>query len=142
QSGGEIRSRRARAVRRGRCRGRRIRQSRRGPIGFDPGPGRREGRTALAWSSVDRASSPTMVTVKIVRRPVLLLAFMSAVVIAWCQSSDAAAFDWEGRAVGRIVFDPPNQPFLIDELQKLLPFGVGSTLSRADVRTAIQKLYL
>ncbi len=78
-------------------------------------------------------------SLKIVRRPVLLLALMGAV--ARGQTPVAAALDWEGRSVGRIVFDPPNQPLPIAELQKLLPFQPGSTLSREDVRTAIQKLY-
>jgi len=44
--------------------------------------------------------------------------------------------------VGRIVFEPPSQPLPREELEKLLPFHAGSALHAADVRAAIQKLYL
>jgi outer membrane protein insertion porin family len=48
---------------------------------------------------------------------------------------------WEGRAISRIEFDPPQQPLPVDELNRLLPLKAGSPLHIEDVREAIQKLY-
>ena len=48
---------------------------------------------------------------------------------------------FEGRTIGRIEFDPPEQPLPRAELDRLLPFQIGSSLRRAEVRAAIQKLY-
>ena len=76
-------------------------------------------------------------SLKIVRPPVLLFALVGAVVAP----AQEPTLEWEGRTVGRIVFDPSNQPIPAAEMEKLLPFRVGSTLTRADVRAAIQKLY-
>ncbi len=74
-----------------------------------------------------------------VRSPVLLLVcIMFAVVIAPAQESGT---DFAGRTIGRIEWDPPNQPLPSAELERLLPFHAGSTLKPADVRTAIEKLY-
>jgi len=71
--------------------------------------------------------------------PVLLvLSLVVAVVIAPAQDS---AVDFEGRTIGRIEFVPPDQPFPRADLDRLLPFHPGSTLTRADIRAAIQKLY-
>src|ERR1700722_8088806 len=55
----------------------------------------------------------------------------------WAQ--DARAY--EGRAIGRIDFDPPDQPIPRAQLDKLLPFHPGDRLKLADVHTAIQNLY-
>jgi outer membrane protein insertion porin family len=74
-----------------------------------------------------------------VRPPVLLaLSVLVSVVIAPAQDISASL---EGRIIGRIEFVPPNQPLPIEELRRLLPFHEGSTLSHADIRAAIQKLY-
>ncbi len=85
-----------------------------------------------------------------VRSPVLLLlSLVTAVVTAPAQelaspppTELAPAMDFEGRIIGRIEFDPPDQPLPRAELEKLLPFHAGSTLHLADIRTAIQTLYL
>ena len=79
-----------------------------------------------------------------VRSPVLFLLLLAAVVIAPAQesaSTQSSAVDFEGRTIGRIEFDPPNQPLPQSELERLLPFHVGSTLERAEIRAAIQSLY-
>ncbi len=69
----------------------------------------------------------------------VFVAWSGAVVIAPAQQPPAP--DWEGRTVGRIVFDPPDQPLPLIDLEKLLPFHPGSVLKSADVRAAMQKLY-
>jgi outer membrane protein assembly complex protein YaeT len=77
-----------------------------------------------------------------VRSPVLLVLLLAAVVIAPGQSqSPASPEDFEGRTIARIEFDPPDQPIPVDKLQQLLPFHAGSTLHRAQLREAIEKLY-
>jgi len=76
---------------------------------------------------------------KIVRPPVLFFALLGAVIVG--AQDPASVREWEGRPVAQIVFDPPDQPIPVAELEKLLPFRAGSVLSRADIRTAIQKLY-
>src|ERR1700733_4581182 len=48
---------------------------------------------------------------------------------------------YEGRIVGRIDFDPPDQPMPRDVLDKLVPMHPGAALKLADVHTAIQNLY-
>jgi outer membrane protein insertion porin family len=53
----------------------------------------------------------------------------------------ASAAAYEGRVVGRVDFDPPDQPLPRAELEKLLPMRVGAPLKLADVHTAIQNLY-
>jgi outer membrane protein insertion porin family len=53
--------------------------------------------------------------------------------------SSAAAY--EGQVVGRIDFDPPDQPIPRDRLDRLLPIHPGDRLKLADVHTAIQNLY-
>jgi len=84
-----------------------------------------------------------------VRPPVLLfLSLLYAVVIApaqelasTSQAETVPAMDFEGRVIGRIEFDPPEQPLPRAELERRLPFHTGSTLHRADIQTAIQSLY-
>ena len=83
-------------------------------------------------------ASPAL-SLRIVRPPVLLLGFFGAV-LALAQQP-ALPFDWEGRTVARIVFDPASQPIPAAELEKLLPFSIGAQLRAADVRAAIEKLY-
>src|SRR3984957_2962938 len=56
---------------------------------------------------------------------------------AWAQDGRA----YEGQVVGRIDFDPPDQPIPRAQLDKLLPFHPGDRLKLADVHTAIQNLY-
>ncbi len=51
------------------------------------------------------------------------------------------AADYEGRVIGRIDFDPPDQPLPRAQLDKLLPIRPGAPLKLADVHTAIQNLY-
>jgi len=48
----------------------------------------------------------------------------------------------EGRAVSRIEFQPTDQPLPREELDRLLPIHPGTPLRMAEVRDAIQKLYL
>jgi outer membrane protein assembly complex protein YaeT len=74
-----------------------------------------------------------------VRSPVLLLLLLlAAVVIAPAQESTV---DFEGRVIGRVDFVPVAQPLPRAEMERLLSFGPGSKLSRADVRAAIERLY-
>jgi len=69
----------------------------------------------------------------------LLLAILFGAPAAPAQDVTAASF--EGRTIGRIEFDPPNQPLPSAELERLLPFHAGALLKLDDVRTAIEKLY-
>jgi outer membrane protein insertion porin family len=64
----------------------------------------------------------------------LLLSLLIGVALA----QDAS---YEGRLVGRIDFDPPDQPLPRDALDKLVPIHPGAPLNMADVHTAIQNLY-
>jgi outer membrane protein insertion porin family len=77
-----------------------------------------------------------------VRPPVLLLSLF-AITFAQAQTSgvDLDRGGFEGKTIGRIAFDPPDQPLPADELERLLPFHAGSTLKLSDVRAAIQRLY-
>ena len=68
----------------------------------------------------------------------LLVALPVAVVLAPAQESAA---NFEGRTIGRIEFDPADQPLPLAELDRLLPFHDGSILSLAEIRTAIERLY-
>src|SRR5260370_29545580 len=56
-------------------------------------------------------------------------------------AQDAAANQYEGRPIGRIEFDPPNQPLPRAELERLLPFQAGTTIQMAGLRAAIQRIY-
>lgn len=73
-----------------------------------------------------------------VRSPVLVVSLLVAGVIAPGQEPPASL---EGRVIDRIEFDPAEQPLPIAELERALPFRVGSVLKSADVRAAIQRLY-
>ena len=73
----------------------------------------------------------------------LLLSLMFGV--AFAQDAPPAAANgaaaYEGRVVGRIDFDPPDQPLPRNFLDKLVPMRPGAPLKLADVHTAIQNLY-
>jgi len=73
----------------------------------------------------------------------VLLVSLFAVVVAQAQTSgvDSERSALEGKTIGRIEFDPPNQPLPSDELRRLLPFQPESPIKLSDIRLAIQKLY-
>ena len=76
----------------------------------------------------------------------MLLLFSLLVSVAWAQTSPkddskAPASDYQGRVVGRIDFDPPDQPIPRAQLDKLIPIHPGDRLKLSDVHTAIQNLY-
>lgn len=73
-------------------------------------------------------------------RPPVLLIFPLLIAAVTAPAQDSAV-DFEGRTIGRIEFVPANQPLPRAELDRLLPFHSGSALKRADIRTAIQRLY-
>jgi outer membrane protein insertion porin family len=52
-----------------------------------------------------------------------------------------SAANYVGRVVGRIDFDPANQPIPRTQLDKLVPIHPGDHLKLTDVHTAIQALY-
>jgi len=56
-------------------------------------------------------------------------------------SPKASAAAYEGKVIGRIDFDPPDQPLPRAELDRLLPMRPGAPLKLPDVHTAIQNLY-
>lgn len=73
---------------------------------------------------------------------VLLLLGVAAASNGWAQPEpQQSAATYEGRVIGRIDFDPPDQPLARAELDKLLPMRPGVRLKLADVHTAIQNLY-
>jgi outer membrane protein insertion porin family len=70
----------------------------------------------------------------------LLLSLLIGVAIAPVAfAQDARAY--EGRVVGRIDFDPLDQPIPRVQLDKLVPIQPGEPLKLADVHAAIQNLY-
>jgi outer membrane protein insertion porin family len=71
--------------------------------------------------------------------PLLLMLLIGIEIapVAWGQNPRS----YEGQVVGRIDFDPPDQPIPRVQLDKLLPFHPGVRLKLADVHTAIQNLY-
>jgi outer membrane protein insertion porin family len=75
-----------------------------------------------------------------VRPPALLLVPLLLGVAA-AAAQDAGAGDYEGRPIGRIEFDPSDQPLPRAELDRLLGIGAGSTLTLAAIRESIQNLY-
>lgn len=83
---------------------------------------------------------------------VSLLIGLATMPLAWDQvvpqsaanpapKDDLRVVGYEGRIVGRIDFDPPDQPIPRAVLDKLLPMHPGAPLKLADVHTAIQNLY-
>ncbi len=70
----------------------------------------------------------------------LLLSLLIGVALAPVAfAQDARAY--EGRVVGRIDFDPVDQPIPRVQLDKLVPIHPGDRLKLDDVHTAIQSLY-
>src|ERR1051325_5316330 len=80
-------------------------------------------------------------------RPLVLLTlcFLAPAAIAQNPAGDADTSDARavvGRTIVRIDFDPPDQPLPRDELNRRLPLRTGAALQAADVRAAIQSLFL
>src|ERR1035437_4180398 len=71
----------------------------------------------------------------------LLLSLLVGVANAPAPDVTKALVDYEGRVVGRIDFEPPDQPIRRAELDKLLPFHPGDRLKPGDIHTAIQNLF-
>ena len=73
-----------------------------------------------------------------------MLLFLPLLFGAVAAAQDAPAdspSSYAGRTIVRIDFDPPEQPIPRAELERLLPFHVGSALNPSAVRAALQKLY-
>jgi outer membrane protein insertion porin family len=68
---------------------------------------------------------------------------ISVVATAYAQTAPElnTAAAYVGKTVGRIDFDPPDQPLPRAQLDKLVPVHPGAPLNLADVHTAIQNLY-
>src|SRR5580692_4324417 len=95
-------------------------------------------RTRLAIFS---ASSERALSLRNVRPPVLMvLPLLLGAVAALAQDPAGGPQVFEGRTIGRIDFNPSDQPLPRPELDRLLPLHVGSPLRQADVRQALQKL--
>ncbi len=76
-----------------------------------------------------------------VRPPVLMvLPLLLGAVAALAQDAAGGSQVFEGRTIGRIDFNPADQPLPRPELDRLLPLHVGTPLRQADVRQALQKL--
>ena len=75
-----------------------------------------------------------------VRPLVLLVCLLAPAAALKAQPPNPA--DFEGRTITRVDFDPPDQPLPRDELNRRMPLRSGSPLQAADVRAAIQSLYL
>ena len=73
----------------------------------------------------------------------MLLLFPILLGVAFAQSAQepATAAAYVGKTVGRIDFDPPDQPLPRAELDRLVVIKTGAALNLADVHTAIQNLY-
>jgi len=73
----------------------------------------------------------------------LLLSLLIGVAIGpvACGQAASPAAGYEGRVIGRIDFDPPDQPIPRALLDKLVAIHPGERLKLADVHTAIQNLY-
>src|SRR5579862_8600455 len=78
-----------------------------------------------------------------VRPPVLMvLPLLLGAVAALAQSSATGGSEiFERRMIGRIDFNPPDQPLPRPELDRLLPLHAGSPLRQVDVQQALQKLF-
>ncbi len=51
------------------------------------------------------------------------------------------ALKYEGRRITSIQFEPVDQPLSSDQLERLLPFHIGSTFHERDLHVAIQRLF-
>jgi len=78
-----------------------------------------------------------------VRPPVLMvLPLLLGAVAATAQDSAAGGSQlYVGRTIGRIDFEPPEQPLPRAELDRLLPLHPGRPLREEDVRQTHQKLF-
>src|SRR5580700_1174641 len=65
-----------------------------------------------------------------------LLISVALAPLAWAQTTA-----YEGQVVGRIDFDPVDQPVPRAQLDQLVPIHPGDKLKLSDVHTAIQNLY-
>ena len=75
---------------------------------------------------------------------VVVVSLFAAVILARAQNQAAdleVRESLEGRMIVGIQFDPTDQPLPKAELERLLPFSIGTPLKLSDVRIAIQKLY-
>jgi outer membrane protein insertion porin family len=70
----------------------------------------------------------------------MVLPLLLGAVAALAQDSAGGSQAFEGRMIGRIDFNPPDQPLPRPELDRLLPLHVGSPLRQLDARQALQKL--
>ncbi len=79
-----------------------------------------------------------------VRPLVVVVSLFAAVILARAQNQAAdeeVRESLEGRTIVAVQFDPADQPLPAAELERLLPFAIGTPLKLSDVRIAIQKLY-
>jgi outer membrane protein assembly complex protein YaeT len=70
----------------------------------------------------------------------MVLPLLLGAVAALAQDPAGGSQSFEGRTIGRIDFNPPDQPLPRPELDRLLPLHLGNPLRQADVRQALQKL--
>src|SRR5437588_8518762 len=79
-----------------------------------------------------------MITSNVRSRAICLL--LSGIASALGQETPPASL--EGRPIVGIDYEPAAQPLPRDQLDRLLPLQPGSPLHAADVRAALQALYL
>jgi outer membrane protein insertion porin family len=93
--------------------------------------------------SILSTSSEHALLLRNVRPPVLMvLPLLLGAVAALAQSSATGGSEiFEGRTIGRIDFNPPDQPLPRPELDRLLPLHTGNPLRQMDVEQALQKLF-
>lgn len=65
----------------------------------------------------------------------------TSILLAILSCATASAEVQEGRPISSLVFDPPQQPFPIPELERITALKPGSPLRLRDLRTAIQNLF-
>jgi outer membrane protein insertion porin family len=79
-----------------------------------------------------------------VRPLVVVVSLFAAVILARAQNPAAdpeVREALEGRVIAGIQFDPTDQPLPVGELERLLPFTIGTPLKLSDIHIAIQKLF-
>lgn len=85
----------------------------------------------------------TAISLWYVRSVALLLLILVCAIAASAQApTDSGGTNFEGRTIVNIVPVPENQPLLQSEFDQRLGLRIGSPLSLADVRAAIDALYL
>jgi outer membrane protein assembly complex protein YaeT len=76
------------------------------------------------------------------RNALLQWAICGCVCISAARAADLApAFEYEGKQIAEIRFDPVQQPIVRADRARILPIHEGEPLRLADVQTAIKKLY-